>query len=193
MDRALICRSWSPAGPNRGARSRRLTNDREKRRLPVAFERSAAPAQLIRGARRTGGRAGRWSSMNRLDPLSLFQLSRRCMREWPSRLLDGRIYCAIHGTADANDLGTSRLIEARANGFVLIGQADAWMWAASPRFTLELEEAKSLLPLGLVTISRDPMIVCATALRALALTSERADRSPRPPGGLPSHQRQGGD
>ena len=115
------------------------------------------------------------------------------MREWPSRLLDGQIYCAIHGTADANDLGTSRLIEARANGFVLIGQPAAWVWAASPRFTLELKEAKSLLPLGLVTISRDPMIVCATALRALALTSERADRSPWPPGGIPRHQRQGGD
>ena len=193
MDRALICRSWSPAGPNRGARSRRLTNDGEKSRLPVAFERSAAPAQLIRGVMRTGGRAGRWSSMNRLDPLSLFQLSRRCMREWPSRLLDGQIYCAIHGAADANDLGTSRLIEARANGFVLMGQTAAWVWVASPRFTLELEEAKSLLPLGLVTISRDPMIVCATALRALALTYERADRSPWPPGGIPRHQRHGGD
>ena len=170
-----------------------MTNDGEKRRLPLAFERSGAPAQLIRGVRRTGGRAGRWSSMNRLDPLSLFQLSRRCMREWPSRLLDGQIYCAIHGTADANDLGTSRLIEARANGFVLIGQAPAWVWVASPRFTLELEEAKSLLPLGLVTISRAPMIVCATALRALALTSERADRSPWPPDGIPRHQHQGGD
>jgi hypothetical protein len=193
MDRALICRSWSPAGPNRGARSRRLTNDGEKRRLPVAFERSAAPAQLIRGVTRTGGRAGRWSSMNRLDPSSLFQLSRRCMREWPSRLLDGRIYCAIRGEADANNLGTSRLIEARANGFVLIGQAAAWVWVASPRFTLELEEAKSLLPLGLVTISRDPMIACATALRALALTYERADRSPWPAGGISRHQRHGGD
>jgi hypothetical protein len=193
MDRALICRSWSPAGPNRGARSRRLTNDGKKRRLPVAFERSAAPGQLIRGVTRTGGRAGRWSSMNRLDPSSLFQLSRRCMREWPSRLLDGQIYCAIHGTADANDLGTSRLIEARANGFVLIGQAAAWVWAASPRFTLELEEAKSLLPLGLRTISRDPMIVCATALWVLALTSERADRSHWPRGGIPGHQRHGGD
>jgi hypothetical protein len=170
-----------------------LTNDGEKRRLPVALERSAAPAQLIRGVTRTGGRAWRWSSMDRLDPSSLRHLSRRCMREWPSRLLDGQIYCAIHGTADANDLGTSRLIEARANGFVLIDQVAAWVWVASPRFTLELEEAKSLLPLGLVTISRDPMIVCATALRALALTSERADRSPWPPGGIPRHQRQGGD
>jgi hypothetical protein len=79
--------------------------------------------------------------MNRLDSLSLFLLSRRCMREWPSRLLDGQIYCAIHGTEDANDLGTSRLTEARANGFVLIGQAAAWLWVASPRFALELGEA----------------------------------------------------
>jgi hypothetical protein len=131
--------------------------------------------------------------MNRLDPLSLFLLSRRCMREWPSRLLDGQIYCAIHGTEDANDLGTSRLTEARANGFVLIGQAAAWLWVASPRFALELGEAKSLLPLGLLTISRDPMIVCATALRVLALTSETADRSPWPPGGIPGHQRHGSD
>jgi len=36
--------------------------------------------------------------------------------------LDGQIYCAMNGRADANDLGTSRLIEARANGFVVIGQ-----------------------------------------------------------------------
>jgi len=115
------------------------------------------------------------------------------MTEWPSRLLDGQIYCASHGTADANDLATSRLIEARANGFVLIGQAAAYVWVASPQFTLELEGAKSLLPSGLVTISRDPMIVCATALRALALTSQKADRSPWSPGGIPRHQRHGGD
>ena len=59
MDRALVCRSWSPAGPNRGARSRRLTNDWAKRRLPVAFERSAAPAQTDswRHANRRPGRA----------------------------------------------------------------------------------------------------------------------------------------
>lgn len=170
-----------------------MTNDGEKRRLPVAFERSAAPAQLIRGVTRTGGRGGRWSSMDRLDPSSLFKLSRRCMREWPSRLLDGQIYCAIHGTADANDLGTSPLIEARANGFILIRQAGAYAWVASPRFTLELEKAKALLPLGLVTISRGPMVVCATSLGALALTSQRVDRSPWPPGGLPRRLRHGGD
>ena len=57
--------------------------------------------------------------------------------------------------ADADELGTSRLIEARANGFVLIGQAAAYVWVASPRFTLELEAAESLLPSGLVTISAD--------------------------------------
>jgi hypothetical protein len=131
--------------------------------------------------------------MDRLDPASLFQLSKRCMREWPSRLLDGQIYCAIHGTADANDFATSRLIEARADGFVLIGQAAAYVWVASPRVTLELEGAKSLLPSGLVTISQDPMIVCATALRALALTCQKVDRSPWSPSDTSWPQRHGGD
>jgi hypothetical protein len=131
--------------------------------------------------------------MDRLDPASLFQLSKRCMREWPSRLLDGQIYCAIHGTADANDFATSRLIEARADGFVLIGQAAAYVWVASPRFTLELEAAKSLLPTGLVTISADALVVCATALRALALTSQRADLLPWEPSSIPRQQPHGGD
>ncbi len=43
-------------------------------------------------------------------------------------------------------------------------------WVEVPPFTGELKYAKSLLPDGLYTISSDPRIVCAAALRALALT-----------------------
>jgi hypothetical protein len=39
-----------------------------------------------------------------------------------------------------------------------------------PPFTEELKYAKSLVPDGLYTISSEPRIVCAAALRALAIT-----------------------
>lgn len=131
--------------------------------------------------------------MDRLDPALLFHLSRRCMMEWPSRMLDGKIYCAVRGETDANELSTARLIEARADGFVVIRQEGAAGWVDAPRFTAELDRATSLLPSGLVTISRDPMIVCATALGALALISRTADRSAWPPGSIPHPQRHGSD
>ena len=131
--------------------------------------------------------------MDRLDPALLFMLSRRCLTEWPSRMLDGKIYCAVHGQPDANDLSTARRIDARANGFVVIRQDGVAGWVEAPLFTLQLDRATSLLPSGLVTISRDPMIVCATALGALALISRTTDRFTWPHGSIPHPRRHGGD
>ena len=115
------------------------------------------------------------------------------MMEWPSRMLDGMIYCAVHGKPDANNLSTTRLIEARADGFVMIRQAGVAGWVDAPLFTVKLERATSLLPSGLVTISRDPMIVCATALGALALISRTTDRFSWPHGSIPHPRRHGGE
>jgi hypothetical protein len=131
--------------------------------------------------------------MDRLDSALLFSLSRRCLMEWPSRMLDGKIYCAVHGKPDANDLSTTRRIDARANGLVVIRQDGVAGWVEAPLFTLELDRATSLLPSGLVTISRDPMIVCATALGALALISRTTDRFTWPHGSMPHPRRHGGD
>ena len=99
----------------------------------------------------------------------LFELSRRCLKASASRALDGRIYCAIHGVTDANDLSMAASVIARASGEVLILAPGVRGWVAAPRFTSSLDCAKSLLPSGLLTISRDPMIVCSTALAALAM------------------------
>ena len=131
--------------------------------------------------------------MDRLDPIILFDLSRRCLREWPSRMLDGEIYCAVHGLADANELRNTRLIEARANGFVMIRQPGVAEWVDAPPFTVELERATSLLPSGLVTISRNPMIVCATALGALALIFRTTDHAAWPHGSAAQPRRPGRD
>ena len=107
--------------------------------------------------------------MDRLCQGLLFELSRRCLQASASRALDGRIYCAIHGVTDANDLSTASGIEARATGQVLVLAPGLHGWVAAPRFTSDLDSAKSLLPPGLLTISRDPMIVCSTALAALGV------------------------
>jgi hypothetical protein len=131
--------------------------------------------------------------MGRLDSALLFHLSRRCMMEWPSRMLDGKIYCTVHGKPDTNELSTTRLIEARANGFVMIRYDGGAGWVYAPLFTVELDRATSLLPSGLVTISRDPMIVCATALGALALIARSPERSTWPHGSVSHPRRHGGD
>jgi hypothetical protein len=112
--------------------------------------------------------------MHVLCPQLLFELARRCLQLCPSRALDARIYCAIHGTTDANDLSTAPGIEARAQGAVLLLAPGLRGWVATPRFTSDLDCAKSLLPSGVLTISRDPMIVCSTALAALAMTQAPA-------------------
>lgn len=97
-------------------------------------------------------------------------LADRCLAEAPSRALDVEIYCALHGIEDGNDLASPALVEARAKGDVLIVEPGLQGWVEVPPFTGELKYAKSLLPDGLYTISSDPRIVCAAALRALALT-----------------------
>jgi hypothetical protein len=102
---------------------------------------------------------------------TLATLANRCLAEAPSRALDVEIYCAIHGIEDGNELASPALIEARAKGDVLIVEPGLWGWVEVPPFTGELKYAKSLLPDGVHTISPDPRIVCAAALRALALSN----------------------
>jgi hypothetical protein len=106
-----------------------------------------------------------------MDPRTLATLADRCLTEAPSRALDVEIYCAIHGIDDGNDLASPALVEARAKGDVLIVEPGLWGWVEVPPFTGVLKYAKSLLPDGLYTISSDPRIVCAAALRALALSN----------------------
>ena len=106
-----------------------------------------------------------------MDPRTLATLADRCLTEAPSRALDVEIYCAIHGIDDGNDLASPALVEARAKGDVLIVEPGLWGWVEVPPFTGVLKYAKSLLPDGLHTISSDPRIVCAAALRALALSN----------------------
>jgi hypothetical protein len=101
---------------------------------------------------------------------TLATLADRCLREASSRALDVEIYCAIHGIEDGNDLGSPALVEARAKGDVLIVEPGMHGWVEVPPFTGQLKYAKSLLPDGLYTISSEARIVCAAALRALALT-----------------------
>ena len=118
-------------------------------------------------------------------PSTLAALADRCLAEAPSRALDVEIYCAIHGIDDGNDLASPALVEARAKGDALIVEPGLQGWVEVPPFTGELKYAKSLLPDGLYTISSEPQIVCAAALRALALT----DAPPLPYLSLRSAQR----
>ena len=124
-------------------------------------------------------------TMFRTGPTTLASLAERCVSEAPSRALDVEIYCAIHGIEDGNDLASPSLVEARAKGDVLIVEPGLQGWVEVPPFTGELKYAKSLLPDGLCTISSEPRIVCAAALRALAIT----DAPPLPWLSLRSEQR----
>jgi hypothetical protein len=124
-------------------------------------------------------------TMFRTGPTTLASLAERCLSEAPSRALDVEIYCAIHGIEDGNDLASPSLVEARAKGDVLIVEPGLQGWVEVPPFTGELKYAKSLLPDGLCTISSEPRIVCAAALRALAIT----DAPPLPWLSLRSEQR----
>ena len=98
-------------------------------------------------------------------PTTLAALADRCLTEAPSRALDVEIYCAIHGIEDGNDLASPALVEARAKGDALSVEPGLQGWVEVPPFTGELKYAKSLLPDGLYTISSEPRIVCAVALR----------------------------
>lgn len=109
-------------------------------------------------------------SISPTNSSTLASLADRCLAEAPSRALDAEIYCAIHGIQDGNDLASPALAEARAKGDVLIVEPGLWGWVEVPPFTGELKYAKSLLPDGIYTISADAQIVCAAALRALALS-----------------------
>ncbi len=103
-------------------------------------------------------------------PSALAALANQCLLEPPSRAMDARIFCIVHNTEDCNSFSTPTLVEARARGRVLLNEPSLLSWVTVPRYTEDLNCAKSLVPAGLSTISRDPRIVCATALMALALT-----------------------
>ena len=102
---------------------------------------------------------------------ALVGLANRCLIEPPSRALDAEIYCGVHHINDGNNLGTPALAEARREGFVLILEPGLEGWVEVPPFTSDMKYATSLVPDGLYTISRDPRIVCSTALMALAITN----------------------
>jgi hypothetical protein len=111
--------------------------------------------------------------MNPTVSLSLLvAIANRCLREHASRALDAKIYCAVLGVRDANELNSEFLIEARASGMVLIRSTGLMGWLDSPHYTADLNWAKSLLPEGLATISNDPRAICAIALMAIAMTHQ---------------------
>lgn len=103
----------------------------------------------------------------------LVGLAARCLREPPSRRLDGEIYCALHNVGDLNDLSTDNLLQAWADGDVLVEHRRSAEvgWVEAPPFTEELKYAETLLPEGLTTICKEPRRVCATALNIRALTN----------------------
>ena len=102
----------------------------------------------------------------------LVSVANRCLREHASRALDAKIYCAVLGVRDANELNSEFLIEARASGMVLIRATGLMGWLDAPHYTEDLNWAKSLLPEGLAAISNDPRVVCAIALMAIAMTDQ---------------------
>jgi hypothetical protein len=105
----------------------------------------------------------------------LLALAERCLVEAPSRRLDGAIYCAVHHIMDMNHLNTHNLWEARESGEVLVEHRGATVeWIEAPPFTTELKYAETLLPERVATILKDPLAVCAAALRARALSDAPA-------------------
>ena len=104
----------------------------------------------------------------------LVSVANRCLREHASRALDAKIYCAVLGARDANELNSEFLIEARASGMVLIRATGLMGWLDAPHYTEDLNWAKSLLPEGLAAISNDPRVVCAIALMVIAMTDQPA-------------------
>jgi hypothetical protein len=106
-----------------------------------------------------------------LSAQRLLALAERCLVEAPSRRLDGEIYCAVHHIMDMNHLNAHNLWEARESGEVLVGHRGATVeWIEAPPFTTELKYAETLLPERVATILKDPLAVCAAALRARALS-----------------------
>lgn len=103
----------------------------------------------------------------------LLALGERCLREPPSRSLDGEIYCAIHKIRDINPLHNDEMLKAKANGQILVEDDGGEVgWIEVPPFTEELKYAQSLLPEGLSTFYRDASAVCGTALLARHLANE---------------------
>ena len=108
----------------------------------------------------------------------LLRVAESCLQERPSRRLDGEIYCALHRIEDLNRVDNERLIDARLNGEVLVeGHRGLPVgWIEAPPFTAELRYAEALLPDGVRTMLKDPIKVCAAALRARALSDAPAPR-----------------
>jgi hypothetical protein len=101
----------------------------------------------------------------------LHRLAQRCLTELPSRALDCDIYCAYHNIVDANDLRFEAMVDAHRQGQVLLpgGSGEDEGWVETPPFSSDRRYAEMLMPDGLSTICRQPLWVCATALKARAL------------------------
>ena len=105
---------------------------------------------------------------------ALWQLAERCLREGPSRRLDGEIYCAVHAQVDWNNLGDELRVAAREEGHVLVApdEESHTHWVEAPPFTSEMKYAELLMPPGLSHIARTPHVACAAALTARARSGE---------------------
>ena len=100
----------------------------------------------------------------------LIALANRCLREDASRELDASIYCAILGLKGACKESSVLFDQARARGRVFLSTEARWLDA--PPYTADIGMAKTLVPMGLGTISPEARIVCATALFAIAILDE---------------------
>jgi hypothetical protein len=109
--------------------------------------------------------------------IKLLAIAEQCIEEYPSRELDGEIYCALHGLGDFNDLTTPELRDANAKGEVLVEQhrgVDIG-WFIAPRYTTDKEACRSLFPNHVDIIPDNLSVACAAALRA------RVDAKAPPP------------
>lgn len=70
---------------------------------------------------------------------------------------------------DGTDLSCQSLRDIHDNGLVLVTECGLRSWLESPPFTSDMKYAAWLVPDGLHTISKEPLIVCSTALTALAI------------------------
>lgn len=116
----------------------------------------------------------------------LLALAERCDREDPSRELDGAICCVLHDVVDINKLDNDYLRAARAAGEIVIESHGQFVlaWLVAPRFTSEIEAARTLAPgHNDAAAPTDPMKACTAALRdRAALAVIGAEELPAPMG-----------
>ena len=109
--------------------------------------------------------------------IRLLVVAERCLIEFPSRELDGEIYCALHGLTDFNDLSTPNLRDANSTGHILVEQhrgVDVG-WFKAPAYTENKEDCSTLFPRHVDIVPDNLSVACAAALRA------RVDAQASPP------------